>query len=156
MHQPMFYKVRNEPFQPPAIWLGGAFVGTGEPQYGLFSAIDLKTGKIAWQQRVKDPMIGGAVATAGGLVFTGTKDRQFLAFDAKSGKQLWRYQANGGVNGPPITYAIEGRQYVAVPAGGNFQINAPRSDELLVFALPTGTRSASAVTTEKGSSGGGS
>ena len=88
-------------------------------------------------------------------MFTGTKDRQFLAFDAKSGKQLWRYQANGGVNGPPITYAIEGRQYVAVPAGGNFQINAPRSDELLVFALP-GARSASAAGGDQGSSGGGS
>ncbi|HZA92170.1 MAG TPA: PQQ-binding-like beta-propeller repeat protein, partial [Gemmatimonadales bacterium] len=156
MHQPMFYKVRTEPFQPPAIWLGGAFVGTGEPQYGLFSAVDVKTGKIAWQKKVKDPMIGGAVATAGGLVFTGTKDRQFLAFDAKSGKQVWQYQANGGVNGPPITYAIEGRQYVAVPAGGNFQINAPRSDELLVFALPAGARSASAVRTDQSSRGGGS
>jgi alcohol dehydrogenase (cytochrome c) len=156
MHQPMLYKVRTEPFQPPAIWLGGAFVSTGEPQYGLFSAVDLRTGKIAWQQKVKDPMIGGAVATAGGLVFTGTKDRQFLAYDAKSGKQLWRYQANGGVNGPPITYALEGRQYVAVPAGGNFQINAPRSDELLVFALPAGTPSASAATLERGGAGGGS
>jgi glucose dehydrogenase len=69
------------------------------------------------------------------VVFTGTKDKQFLAFDAKSGKQLWRFQANGGVNGPPISYAVNGRQYVAVPAGGNFQINAPRSDEVLAFAL---------------------
>jgi alcohol dehydrogenase (cytochrome c) len=116
----------------------------------------VKTGKIAWQKKVKDPMIGGAVATAGGLVFTGTKDRQFLAFDAKSGKQVWQYQASGGVNGPPITYAIQGRQYVAVPAGGNFQINAPRSDELLVFALPAGAHSASAVRADQSSSGGGS
>lgn len=144
MHQPMNYKVREEPFRPPAMWLGGAFVGTGEPQYGLFSAVDLKTGKIAWQKRVKDPMVGGAVATAGGVVFTGTKDRQFLAFDAKSGQQLWRYQAAGGVNGPPISYAVNGRQYVAVAAGGNYQINAPRSDELLVFALPEGSKAASA------------
>jgi alcohol dehydrogenase (cytochrome c) len=140
LHQPMNYKVRSEPFQPPALWLGGAFVATGEPQYGLFSAVDLRTGKIAWQNRVKDPMIGGAVATAGGVVFTGTKDRQFLAFDAKSGRQLWRFQATGGVNGPPISYAVKGRQYIAVPAGGNFQINAPRSDELLVFALPSTDR----------------
>jgi alcohol dehydrogenase (cytochrome c) len=137
LHQPMNYKVKQEPFRPPALWLGGAFVGTGEPQYGIFSAVDLKSGKIAWQKRVKDPMIGGAVVTAGGVVFTGTKDRQFLAFDAKSGKQLWSYQANGGVNGPPVSYAVNGQQYVAVPAGGNYQINAPRSDELLAFALPS-------------------
>lgn len=135
LHQPMLYKVRHEPLVPPAMWLGGAFVGTGEPEYGLFTAVDVNTGKVAWQKRVKDPMIGGALATAGGVVFTGTKDRQFLAFDAKSGDQLWHYQANGGVNAPPISYAVSGRQYVAVAAGGNFQINATRSDELLVFSL---------------------
>jgi alcohol dehydrogenase (cytochrome c) len=159
MHQPMNYKVKSEPFRPPAMWLGGAFVATGEPQYGLFSAVDLKTGKIAWQKRVKDPMIGGAVVTAGGVVFTGTKDRQFLAFDAKSGRQLWSYQANGGVNGPPVSYAVAGRQYVAVPAGGNFQINAPRSDELLAFALPGTSERAAAepgsADRSDGSGGGG-
>jgi glucose dehydrogenase len=111
-------------------------VGTGEPQYGLFSAVDLGTGKVVWQKKVKDPMIGGALATAGGVVFTGTADKQVLAFDAKSGKQLWSYRAEGGVNAPPVSYAVNGRQYVAVAAGGNFQINTIRSDDLLVFALP--------------------
>ena len=91
-------------------------------------------------------MIGGALATAGGVVFTGTKDKQFLAFDARTGKQLWKYQADAGVNAPPITYVAEGRQFVAVAAGGNYQINAPRGDELLAFALDT-TASATASTT---------
>jgi alcohol dehydrogenase (cytochrome c) len=139
LHQPMLYKVRSEPLKPPAMWLGGAFVGTGEPEYGLFSAVDLSSGRIAWQIRIAKPMIGGALATAGGVVFTGTPDKEFLAFDAKSGKQLWSYRANGGVNAPPATYAVGGRQYVAVAAGGNFQINSPRSDELLVFALQDST-----------------
>ncbi|HEY9507364.1 MAG TPA: PQQ-dependent dehydrogenase, methanol/ethanol family [Gemmatimonadales bacterium] len=138
MHQPMLYKVAEEPFKPPAMWLGGAFVGTGEPQYGIFVAMDLGSGKIAWQQKVKDPMIGGALATAGGVVFTGTNDRQFLAFDAKSGKQVWTYKADGGVNAPPVSYAVNGRQFVAVAAGGNYQLNTPRNDDLLVFALPGG------------------
>jgi len=83
-------------------------------------------------------MIGGALATAGGVVFTGTKDRQFLAYDAKTGEQLWRYRTTGGVNAPPITYAVNGRQYVAVAAGGNYQINAPRADEVLAFSLEGG------------------
>ena len=135
LHQPMLYKVKPEPLLPPAFWLGGAFYGNGEPQYGLFSAVDLATGRIAWQDKVADPMIGGALATAGGLVFTGTKDKQFLAFDARSGRQLWRYDAGAGVNAPPVSYAVQGRQYVAVAAGGNFQINAPRGDEVLAFAL---------------------
>jgi len=136
LHQPMLYKVRNEPFKPPAMWLGGAFVGTGEPQYGLFSAVDLGSGKVVWQKKVKDPMIGGALVTAGGVVFTGTADKQVLAFDAKSGKQVWSHKSEGGVNAPPVSYAVNGRQFVAVAAGGNFQINTPRSDDLLVFALP--------------------
>ncbi len=138
LHQPMLYKVKPEPLLPPAFWLGGAFYGNGEPQYGLFSAVDLATGRIAWQDKVADPMIGGALATAGGLVFTGTKDKQFLAFDARSGRQLWRYDAGAGVNAPPVSYAVQGRQYVAVAAGGNFQINAPRGDEVLAFALDAG------------------
>jgi alcohol dehydrogenase (cytochrome c) len=142
LHQPMLYKVRHDSLQPPAMWLGGAFVGTGEPEYGLFSAVDLHTGKIAWQQRIKDPMVGGALATAGGVVFTGTKDKLVLAFDARTGERLWQHQANGGVNAPPISYAVDGRQYVAVAAGGNYQINAPRSDELLVFALGPKARAA--------------
>jgi alcohol dehydrogenase (cytochrome c) len=137
LHQPMLYKTKPEPLKPPAFWLGGAFYGNGEPQYGLFTAVDLSTGKIAWQNRVADPMIGGALATAGGLVFTGTKDKQVLAFDAKTGRQLWRYQANAGVNAPPVTYTAGGRQFVAVAAGGNYQINAPRGDEVLAFALDT-------------------
>jgi PQQ-dependent dehydrogenase (methanol/ethanol family) len=138
LHQPMLYKVAEEPFRPPAMWLGGAFVGTGEAQYGLFVAVDLGSGKVAWQNKVKDPMIGGALATAGGVVFTGTNDQQVLAFDAKSGKQVWTYKADGGVNAPPISYAVNGRQFVAVAAGGNYQLNTPRNDDLLVFALPSG------------------
>jgi alcohol dehydrogenase (cytochrome c) len=147
LHQPMYYKVKHQPLQPPAFWLGGIFVGTGEEQYGLLSAVDLNTGKVAWQKKVKDPMIGGALATAGGVVFTGTKDRRFLAFDARSGRELWSFAAAAGVNAPPITYAIDGQQYVAVAAGGNYQINAPRGDQVLAFSLNASTASHVAETT---------
>jgi glucose dehydrogenase len=81
-------------------------------------------------------MVGGAMATAGGVVFVGTKDRRFLGIHAGTGAILWTYAAPAGVNAPPVSYMIDGRQYVAVAAGGNFQINAPRGDEVLVFALP--------------------
>lgn len=140
LHQPMYYKTKYQRLQPPALWLGGIFVATGEPQYGLFSAVDLSTGTIAWQRRVTDPMIGGALATAGGVVFTGTKDQRFVAFDATSGRELWSYHAPAGVNAPPITYAVDGQQYVAVAAGGNYQINAPRGDHVLAFALAVGAQ----------------
>ena len=151
----MLYKARHEEMKPPAFWLGGAFVGTGEPEYGLFSAVDLNTGKVAWQKKVGRPMVGGALATAGGLVFVGTADRELLAFDAKSGQQIWRYQAKAGVNAPPISYAINGTQYIAVAAGGNYQINSPRGDEVLAFKLGTagGAGAAPDTSARKGKGG---
>lgn len=135
LHQPMLYKLKKEELKPPAFWLGGIFIPTGEEQYGLFSAVDLNTGRIAWQAKVPDPMIGGAMVTAGGVVFVGTADKQFLAFDAKSGQRLWSYDAHAGVNAPPVSYAIGGRQYVAVAIGGNYQINSARGDEVVAFTL---------------------
>jgi alcohol dehydrogenase (cytochrome c) len=131
------YKLRPEKYAAPASWLTGVWY-SGEPgkDYGTFSAVDLNTGHIAWQDTVPHPMIGGALATAGGVVFVGTKDRRVLGIDSRSGAILWSYLAPAGVNAPPVTYAVDGRQYVAVAAGGNLQINAPRGDELLVFALP--------------------
>jgi alcohol dehydrogenase (cytochrome c) len=132
------YKLRPEKYAAPASYLTGVWYSS-EPKkdYGSFTAVDLNTGKIAWQDTVNHPMVGGAMATAGGLVFVGTKDRRFLGIDGQSGKILWTYGAPGGVNAPPVTYMMDGRQYVAVAAGGNLQINAPRSDELLVFAMPS-------------------
>ena len=147
MHQPMNYIVKPAPRNQPGLWLGGAFVGTGEPQYGQFVAVDLNTGKVAWKYRTAKPMIGGALATAGGVVFTGTADKEFLALDAKSGRRLWRHVADGGVNAPPISYAIDGKQYVAVAAGGNYQINAPRNDEVIVFSLDGAGGAGGAATT---------
>jgi len=138
MVQPMVFRLRPEKLAPPAFWRAGTWVEVGAPEehYGLFSAVDVNTGKIAWQTKLDRPQIGGAVVTAGGVVFTGTADKHFLALDAATGTELWRYGANAGVNAPPVSFAIAGRQYVAVAAGGSFQINSPRGDEILVFALP--------------------
>ncbi len=130
------FKLRPEKLRPPASWLSGVWYSVSPTtDYGSFTAIDLQSGRVVWQDTVEDPMVGGALATAGGLVFVGTKQRQFRAYDARAGRVLWKYDASAGVNAPPISYAVDGRQYIAVAAGGNFQINAPRGDELLVFAL---------------------
>jgi alcohol dehydrogenase (cytochrome c) len=72
------------------------------------------------------PPPSGLLSTAGGLVFAGTREGYFLALDAKTGKVLWKYQTGGIVIAPPITYALNGRQYVAVPAGST----------MMTFALP--------------------
>ena len=110
---------------------------TDEPAWGTLSAIDLRGGgRIRWQVKTPEPLIGGVLATAGGLVFSGAGKGVFAAFDSSSGTQLWATQCDAGVNAPPITYAIDGRQYVAVAAGGNALFGFKQGDALRVFALP--------------------
>jgi glucose dehydrogenase len=69
----------------------------------------------------------------------GEGDGNFDAIDATSGKLLWQYNLGAGVNAPPITYTVNGTQYVAVAAGGNFQLNYPLGDAIAIFRLGPGT-----------------
>ena len=80
-------------------------------------------------------MVGGALATAGGLVFAGEGNGNFDAFSVSNGERVWSYKAEYGVNAPPITYAVHGRQYIAVAAGGNKIFGYPVGDSVLVFSL---------------------
>jgi PQQ-dependent dehydrogenase (methanol/ethanol family) len=137
LHQPMHYKVHTAPWEKGRLWLGSAFVAIpGEEQYGLFSAIDLKTGKIAWQNKVPQPMMGGSLSTAGGLTFTGEGNGNFNAYDSKSGKLLWQFNAGAGCNAAPMSFEQDGEQFVAVACGGNFQLSYPLGDAIIVFGLP--------------------
>jgi alcohol dehydrogenase (cytochrome c) len=137
LHQPMHYKVHTAPWEKGRLWLGSAFVAIpGEEQYGLYSAVDLKTGKIAWQNKVPQPMMGGALATAGGLTFTGEGNGNFNAYESKTGKLLWQFNGGAGCNSAPMSFTHGGEQFVAVACGGNFQLSFPLGDALLVFGLP--------------------
>jgi glucose dehydrogenase len=109
---------------------------TDEPRWGTLSAIDVKTGHLAWQQKVEQPLIGGVVATKGGLVFVGEGSGRVDAFHATTGELLWQFQTEAGVNAPPIAYEVDGVEYIAVAAGGNPLFGYKTGDELLVFALP--------------------
>lgn len=137
LEQPMTYATHFAPYQKGKLWLGSAFTSIpGERQYGTFTAIDVDTGKVAWQKQVDQPMMGGSLATAGGLVFTGEGNGSFDAFDAKTGQLLWQFQAGAGVNAAPMAFALDGQEYIAVAAGGNFQLSYPYGDALIVFGLP--------------------
>lgn len=137
LHQPMNYITHNAALEKGRLWLGSAFVAIpGEEQYGLFSAVDLKTGKIAWQNKVPQPMMGGSLATAGGLTFTGEGNGNFNAYDSKSGKLLWQFNAGAGCNSAPMSFTNGGEQFVAVACGGNFQLNYPLGNSVMVFGLP--------------------
>ena len=108
---------------------------TGEA-WGTLTALDLANGgRLAWQVRTPEPLVGGVLVTAGGLVFSGAGKGRFAAFDASSGQELWSYQAEAGVNAPPISYAVGGRQYVAVAAGGNALFGFTQGDAVVAFAI---------------------
>ena len=80
-------------------------------------------------------MVGGALATAGGLVFTGEGNGQFNAIDTDTGQILWHFRTEYGVNAPPVTFSVNGKQYIAVAAGGNSLFGYKTGDEILVFTL---------------------
>jgi PQQ-dependent dehydrogenase (methanol/ethanol family) len=137
MDQLMRFTTHNDPYQSGRIRLGSAFSNI-EPhgvQDGRFVAIDTQSGKIAWTVMTPQPLIGGALATAGNLAFYGEGNGWFDAVDARTGKSLWRFNLGAGVNAPPITYMVNGVQYVAVAAGGNFQLTFPYGDTVAIFRL---------------------
>ncbi|MDY7545688.1 PQQ-binding-like beta-propeller repeat protein [Glaciimonas sp. CA11.2] len=136
LNQPMTYQVDGSNYPNGKLWLGGAFKNAaGEEQSGNVTAVNIDTGKIAWQAKTDQPMIGGALATAGNLVFAGEGNGWFKAYDAKTGKLLWKFQCGAGVNAPPVSYSVNGKQYIAVAAGGNSQMDFKRGNSIFVFGL---------------------
>lgn len=112
---------------------------------GFFSAIAADTGHMVWQRETPFPLVGGALATAGNVVFFGegrevsAPDQaggQISALDARDGRTLWEYETRFGVNAPPITYQVGDVQYVAVAVGGNSLFRFPTGDTLMAFRLP--------------------
>ncbi len=136
LHQPMTYHVEETPYPGGKLWLGGAFkVIESEEQWGNVTAVNYNTGKIAWKVKTEQPMIGGILATAGGLLFTGEGNGLFKAYDSTSGELLWQDQADAGVNAPPAAYNVKGTQYIVVAAGGNVQLNYKRGNEIIAYSL---------------------
>jgi alcohol dehydrogenase (cytochrome c) len=126
-----------------------ASLAPGYDYVGEFVAFDPVTGERAWTWRPASgtPMTASALATAGGIVFGGTADRQFFALDDSTGELLWQSRLNGDISGAPISYAIDGRQYIAVSAGGRVAptttlgrlvgVDVPQgTGAIWVFALP--------------------
>ncbi|MGQ0657724.1 MAG: pyrroloquinoline quinone-dependent dehydrogenase [Chromatiales bacterium] len=137
LHQPMTYHVEASEYPGGKLWLGGAFkVIPGEQQYGLLVGVNLDSGKVAWSVKTPQPLMGGVLATGGNLVFNGEGNGWFKAYDAGSGKELWKFQCGAGVNSPAVSYRVGGKQYIAVAAGGNTQLDFKRGNSVFVFALP--------------------
>jgi alcohol dehydrogenase (cytochrome c) len=138
VHMPTRYTVKEVPAHEgkPALRYTTLEVVDG-PKWGTLTALDLRNqGKIKWQTKTAEPLIGGVLATAGKLVFTGEGNGQFNAFDAGSGERLWQFNCGAGVNAPPITYEIDGKQYIAVAAGGSQLFGYRQGETVIAFGLP--------------------
>ncbi len=111
-------------------------IAKDQPSWGTLTAIDTRAkGKIRWQVKTNQPLIGGVLATAGDLVFMGEGDGYFNAFDAKTGNRLWQFNAGAGVNAPPVSYQVGDTQFVAVAAGGHGLLGTPSGSALIAFSL---------------------
>jgi len=139
---------------------GSAFLSTGvniryaappnsDGKFGMLQAIDMRTGKVRWETRRRQTPDMGILTTAGGVLFTGWMDRQFVAYDQATGKELWSTGVSGVPNASAITYSVDGKQYVAMVTGhGNplalgipdvipeTQLPPVNGSTLYVFALP--------------------
>jgi PQQ-dependent dehydrogenase (methanol/ethanol family) len=121
-HVPMIYKIDSAATQEASVRHPGAtapVVGKfsefeNDGRFGTLTAIDVASGRIRWQHKTKGPlMLGGALATAGGLVFF-PEPGYLNALDAETGKPVWRYELDKGPIGPPITFMVDGKQRLAI------------------------------------------
>jgi len=122
----VYYKSMHDYVEGQWFQLSTADGVRNEPASGAVVAVDPASGNTRWRFEMVQAPSGGMLATAGGLVFTGDSFGYLIALDAKTGKPVWRFQTGGSIVAPPVSFAIGGKQYLAVAAGS----------ALMAFALP--------------------
>jgi len=122
-----YYKGEVE-FKPGTFFAGGGErpVDGDDKAWGAIRALEASTGKLKWEFRLQTPPWAGVLATAGGLVFSGSNEGNFYALDARTGKPLWDFQTGATIAANPISFLIDGKQHVAIASG----------QSLFVFGLP--------------------
>jgi len=113
------FSTAPQPYEAGHAFYGSAYFPSeeAEPYRGFLKAIDPTTGQIKWTFEHTSPTWSGVLSTAGGLLFSGDAEGNFIALEAATGKPLWHFQMGGAVYAAPIAFAVEGKQYVAIAAG---------------------------------------
>ncbi len=113
------FSTAPQPYEAGHAYYGSAYFPSEEarPYLGFLKAIDPATGEIKWKFEHTSPTWSGVLSTAGGLVFSGDAEGNFIAFDAAAGKPLWHFQMGGAVYAAPMAFAVDGKEYVAIAAG---------------------------------------
>lgn len=127
---------------PGQIMMGGTYQNDAlEKARGWLTAVDAATGKVVWKYESAKPMLAAVATTSAEMLFTGEMTGDFLALNARTGKVLYRFHTGGPMNGGVVSYAVNGKQYVAAASGSasGFWYVAPGSSTIIVFALPDST-----------------
>jgi alcohol dehydrogenase (cytochrome c) len=113
------FSTAPQPYEAGHAYYGSAYFPSEEarPYRGFLKAIDPTTGQVKWAFEHTSPTWSGVLSTAGGLVFSGDAEGNFIAFDAASGKPVWHFQMGGAVYAAPMAFAVDGKEYVAIAAG---------------------------------------
>jgi alcohol dehydrogenase (cytochrome c) len=117
------YHIGDPEYKEGEQFNGGGFRSVpGEQEWGAVRAFDPATGEKKWEHKLFSPPWAGLLSTAGNLVFGSTTEGQVFALQASTGKPLWRYQAGGAARANPMSYAVDGKQYVAVAMGNSLHV----------------------------------
>jgi alcohol dehydrogenase (cytochrome c) len=111
------YFKRHAEYKPATFFAGGGETPVPAEDSGAIRALDAATGQIRWEFPMHSAPWAGVLATAGGLVFSGSDEGNFFALDAKTGKALWDFQTGGRIAANPVSFTIDGKQCVAIAAG---------------------------------------
>jgi alcohol dehydrogenase (cytochrome c) len=134
------YTPVEQPYKKGVFYIGARFEWAfPEGPKGYLRAIDPLTGKAKWQFPTAIPMNGGTLVTEGNLVFSGAQTGELYALNAQTGEKLWEFRTGSGIIAPPITYQLEGKQYIAIASGIGGVYNSLSNDINLKNINPGGS-----------------
>jgi alcohol dehydrogenase (cytochrome c) len=115
------FSTAPQPYEAGHAYYGSAYFPSdeAEPYWGALRAIDPGNGLVKWEFRHPSPTWSGVLSTAGGLVFTGDAEGNFIALNAATGQTLWHFQMGGAVYASPMAFAVDGKEYIAIAAGSS-------------------------------------